>query len=84
MTSNTFSSIYLEIIPPRAPTPPPLIIKQQEPSLPTPPPLILREAPPPLPPREGTTVITKVLPPPPPPERKVIFERQPSVNILHR
>ena len=66
-------------MPPRAPTPPPLIIKQREPTPPTPPPLILREAPPPLPPRQEATVITKVLPAEPAPAPQVIIEREPAV-----
>jgi len=80
--NNFIYSFFLEIVPPRAPSPPPLVIKYQEPAPPTPPPLILREAPPPLPPRQETTVITRVLPPEPQSPRRVIYEREPPVRHL--
>lgn len=71
--------IFREILPPRVPTPPPLVIQQQDPTPPTPPPLILREAPPILPVHQEAEIITKMLPPQPPPARQVIMEQTPPV-----
>jgi hypothetical protein len=70
---------FLEILPPREPSPPPLIVKYQEPSPPTPPPLILREAPPTPPPHQEPTVQTKYLPSDSQSSRRVIVEHSPPV-----
>jgi hypothetical protein len=69
----------LEIIPPQQTVPPPLVIKQQEPSPSTPSPIIFREAPPTPPPHQEAKIITKTLPQPSPSPQRVIFERKPPV-----
>ncbi len=73
---------FLEIIPPRLPTPPPFVIQQQDPSPPTPPPLILREVPPTPPPHQEVQIINKILPQEPPPSQRVIIEHNPPVDLI--
>ncbi|CAF4294986.1 unnamed protein product, partial [Rotaria sordida] len=69
------------IIPPRPPSPSPLIINHQDVEPITPSPCIFREAPPSPPPHEETKIITKVLPQEPPLLPRMIFEHNASVFI---
>ncbi|CAF1148591.1 unnamed protein product [Didymodactylos carnosus] len=71
--------LLLEVLSPKQPTPPPIILKYRDPSPKTPPPLIIREEPPLVPPiNEEPTILTKIVPPTPQKQR-IIIERLPAM-----